>query len=301
MAWNQITFTMPASKAEAFGDLLFDMGSVSVSFMDTEDNPIYEPELNKTELWASTKVVSLWDPEITAQDVLQALQDIENQELVFLVQDYDELFIDDQDWTRKWMDNFKPMKFGEKLWICPTEYEVDVEDSVVIKLDPGLAFGTGTHPTTRLCLEYLDSLALAGKLQDKVVVDYGCGSGILALAALKLGAKKVYAVDIDSQAIEATLSNAKMNGVAQNLEVYLVEDFKKLEVHAQVLVSNILAGPLVELAPDLASMQKSSDDFALSGILQEKFPNIEKAYIPFYDIQQVLTLEDWVLVRGQRK
>ncbi|MCL3782939.1 50S ribosomal protein L11 methyltransferase, partial [Prolixibacteraceae bacterium JC049] len=149
-----------------------------------------------------------------------------------------------KDWEREWMDNFHPMCFGQRLWICPSWRDVPDENAVNVMLDPGLAFGTGTHPTTAMCLQWLDGLDLAGK----TIIDFGCGSGILAIAALKLGAAKAIGIDIDPQAIQASRDNAERNGVSERLELYLPKDQPEA-MTADVVVANILAGPLRELAP----------------------------------------------------
>lgn len=299
MAWHQITFTLSADDAEAFGDLLVtELDSVSVTFADTADNPIYEPELNKTELWQSTNVIALWEEDVDPQEVILKLVAISDkyQDIAYKIE-----FIPDQDWTRVWMDQYEPMCFGEKLWICPTDKQVSVADAVVVTLDPGLAFGTGTHPTTRMCLQWLDKLAANNQLQGKTIIDYGCGSGILGIAALLLGAKEVYAVDIDPQAIEATIANAEKNHVSEKIHTFLVEEFAHQEVKSQILVANILAGPLVELAPTLGALQSQDGLLALSGILAEKEPYILEAYSKDYHIQVAKQDEDWLLFTGVHK
>jgi len=207
--------------------------------------------------------------------------------------------LEDKDWEREWMDNFHPMKFGERLWICPSWCDVPEPDAVNVMLDPGLAFGTGTHPTTALCLTWLDGL----DLQDKTVVDFGCGSGILSLAALKLGAKKVIGIDIDPQALQASLANAKRNNVDDRLELYLPKDLPQEmpEFKADVVVANILAGPLRELAPTIIEYVGDKGLLALSGVLEEQAQTLQAIYGQWCDMDPVTVQEEWVRLNGQRK
>ncbi|WP_273398082.1 50S ribosomal protein L11 methyltransferase, partial [Actinobacillus porcinus] len=217
MAWIQIRLNSTNERAEAISDFLEELGSVSVTFMDSQDTPIFEPLPGETRLWGNTDVIALFDAETDMTPILTALQESHLLEQGFA---YKIEQIEDKDWEREWMDNFHPMKFGQRLWICPTWREVPEPDAVNVMLDPGLAFGTGTHPTTALCLEWLDSLDLEGK----TVIDFGCGSGILAIAALKLGAKSAVGIDIDPQAILASRNNAEANGVADRLQLFLSDD-----------------------------------------------------------------------------
>ncbi len=190
--------------------------------------------------------MALFDAETDMQEIVAALREQGQiqQQTAYKVEQ-----IEDKDWEREWMDNFHPLKFGKRLWICPSWREIPDPTAVNVMLDPGLAFGTGTHPTTALCLEWLDSL----DLQDKTVIDFGCGSGILAIAALKLGAKNAIGIDIDPQAIQASRENAKRNGVEDRLQLYLSADTPN-DLKADVVVANILAGPLKELAPIISSL-----------------------------------------------
>ena len=203
--------------------------------------------------------------------------------------------LEDKDWEREWMDNFHPMKFGERLWICPSWCEIPDPDAVNVMLDPGLAFGTGTHPTTALCLTWLDGL----DLQGKTVVDFGCGSGILSLAALKLGAKKVIGIDIDPQALQASLANAKRNNVDDRLELYLPQDQPTLT--ADIVVANILAGPLRELAPTIIEFVGDKGLLALSGVLEEQAQSLQEIYGQWCDMAPVTVQDEWVRLNGQRK
>ncbi|RIY31177.1 50S ribosomal protein L11 methyltransferase [Psittacicella melopsittaci] len=300
MSWIQITVKLHLADdkyAERIASELDNYGAISTTFMDNQDDPIFEPELNKIELWPNTNVVALFENDVDAQQIIDNLKTY----LKVTELDYEVEVIEDQDWVRVWMDQFHPMKFGEKLWICPSNQQVDEEGAVVVDLDPGLAFGTGTHPTTRMCLQYLDSLAVTNALQDKVIIDYGCGSGILGIAAVKLGAKMAYCVDIDPQAIEATVSNAKNNQVSDKIKPFLVEDFAKENILGDITLANILAGPLVELAPTLAQLTKKDGLLALSGILDIKEKDIVTAYSPNFNIDAIAHDEEWIRVTGKKK
>jgi len=202
--------------------------------------------------------------------------------------------LEDKDWEREWMDNFHPMQFGERLWICPSWRDVPDPNAVNVMLDPGLAFGTGTHPTTALCLRWLDGI----EMTDKTVVDFGCGSGILALAALKLGAKRVIGIDIDPQALQATKENARRNGVEDRLDVYLPEDQPELE--ADVVMANILSGPLLELQSVITNYCKPGGLLVLSGILAEQVTRIEEAYANDITLEPSAIDGEWARVSGKK-
>jgi ribosomal protein L11 methyltransferase len=203
--------------------------------------------------------------------------------------------LEDQVWERVWLEHFHPMQFGRRLWICPAGQRPAAQNAVIVELDPGLAFGTGTHPTTALCLEWLEGSDLAGNN----LIDYGCGSGILAIAALRLGAANAIAVDHDPQALEATRDNAIKNGVHERLTVHLPADAPRQP--SDLLVANILAGPLIELAPRLCGLLKPGGRFALSGILADQGAAVAAAYAPFATLGPRHQRDDWILLHGQIK
>ncbi len=291
MAWIQIRLNSTNECAEAISDFLEELGSVSVTFMDSQDTPIFEPLPGETRLWGNTDVIALFDAETDMNPILTALQESQLLESGFA---YKIEQIEDKDWEREWMDNFHPMKFGKRLWICPTWREIPEPDAVNVMLDPGLAFGTGTHPTTALCLEWLDSLDLEGK----TVIDFGCGSGILAIAALKLGAKSAVGIDIDPQAILASRNNAEANGVADRLQLFLSDD-KPVDLKADVVVANILAGPLKELYPVISQLPKAQGDLGLSGILATQAQSVCDAYAQTFELDPVVEREEWCRITGK--
>ncbi|WP_386698215.1 50S ribosomal protein L11 methyltransferase [Lonepinella sp. MS14436] len=291
MAWVQLRLNSTSEKAEKISDFLAEIGAVSVTFMDSQDTPIFEPLPGETRLWGNTDVMALFDAETEMALILTALRNSNLLEPDFA---YKIEQIEDKDWEREWMDNFHPMQFGKRLWICPSWREVPNENAVNVMLDPGLAFGTGTHPTTALCLEWLDSL----DLQDKTVIDFGCGSGILAIAALKLGAKNAIGIDIDPQAILASRNNAEQNGVADRLQLFLSDD-KPTDLKADVVVANILAGPLKELYPVISQLVKSQGNLGLSGILASQAQSVCQSYQQKFILEPVVEREEWCRITGK--
>ncbi len=291
MAWIQIRLNSTDRKAEQISDYLEEIGAVSVTFMDSQDTPIFEPLPGETRLWGNTDVVALFDAETDMTQILRLLQQEKHldENTAYKIEQ-----IEDKDWEREWMDNFHPMRFGKRLWICPSWREVPEPDAVNVMLDPGLAFGTGTHPTTALCLEWLDSLDLRGK----TVIDFGCGSGILAIAALKLGAQSAVGIDIDPQAILASRNNAEQNDVADRLRLFL-SDEKPSDLKADVVVANILAGPLKELYPLISQLVKPHGVLGLSGILATQAESVCETYQQSFNLDAVQEREEWCRITGK--
>lgn len=293
MPWIQIKLNANAENAEAIGDMLMEeTGAVSVTFLDAQDTPVFEPLPGETRLWGDTDVVGLYDAETDMKFVLEMLK---NSPLIAADFAYKVEQLEDKDWEREWMDNFHPMRFGRRLWICPSWREVPEPDAVNVMLDPGLAFGTGTHPTTSLCLEWLDGQDLTGK----TVIDFGCGSGILAIAAIKLGAAKVIGIDIDPQAILASRDNAERNGVADQLELFLPQDQPE-GIQADVVVANILAGPLRELSPVIKSLVKENGLLAISGVLESQAEDVATYYSDELQLDPTAVREEWCRIAGQK-
>jgi ribosomal protein L11 methyltransferase len=258
-------------------------GSLAITLLDAEDVPILEPGVGETPLWPELTLTALFPVEIDKLDLLVALDaDIP----AHILQTAKFAHVDDKDWTRVWMDTYQPMQFGKRLWIVPTTHTPPDPDAVNIRLDPGLAFGTGTHPTTALCLAWLDGLDLHGK----TVLDFGCGSGILAIAALKLGAKHAYGVDNDPQALIASRENAQRNGVADRFTVLSDQDIAPPP--SDVLVANILLPPLLALKKLLAAGCKPGAHAAFSGMLVGQ----DKEFEAMHTEPQ----GDWIRVTGRR-
>ena len=286
----QLTIDLGPRDPAPYEDALFELGAVSVTLQDAADDPVLEPGPGETPLWPTVIVKALFesttDPAALERALAEALPGGPPPRFETLA---------DQAWERVWLKNFRPMRFGRRLWVCPGGLTAGDADAIRIELDPGLAFGTGTHPTTALCLEWLDSQDLAGCS----VVDYGCGSGILAIAAAKLGAVHVRAVDLDPQALIATRDNAVRNGVAGRLTI--TGDPALVPRSADVLLANILAGPLVELAPRFATALGSGGRLALSGLLPEQADAVTAAYRPWFHIESNMTRDGWVLLSGTRQ
>ena len=291
MPWLQVRLAISPEQAETYEDALLTVGAVSVTFMDAEDQPIFEPDLGTTPLWSHTHLLALFEDGTDAEQLLAHLELLTGTPLP---QHHSEVLAD-QDWERSWMDNFHPMRFGQRLWIVPSWHAAPEPDAVNLLLDPGLAFGTGTHPTTALCLEWLDGQDLT----DCNLLDFGCGSGILAIAALLLGAKQAVGTDIDYQAIEASRDNAERNGIeASRFPLYLPEQLPAEQ--ADVVVANILAGPLVALAPQLISLVKPGGRLALSGILAEQGEEVAAAYAEAFALDPLCIRDGWVRISGRR-
>lgn len=293
MPWIQLRLNADEETAEKYSDWLMACGAQAVTFIDAKDTPIYEPlPGDEVIYWHNTVVMGLYDASHDMDKVLSYLKGIhpDKGEMRYKLEQ-----LEDKDWEREWMDNFHPMKFGERLWICPSWREVPEPEAVNVMLDPGLAFGTGTHPTTSLCLTWLDGLDIEGK----TVVDFGCGSGILSLAALKLGAKEVIGIDIDPQALQASKENARRNGVEDRLSLYLPKDQPVLK--ADIVVANILAGPLRELAPVITEYVAPNGLLALSGVLEEQADSLVEIYGQWCEMQPVQVLDEWVRISGIRK
>lgn len=291
MAWLQLRFAVTPDQAASYEDTLLNLGAVSVTFMDADDQPIFEPDLGTTPLWQRTHLLALFDEKTDSNYLLlQLIKQLGE------LPDYHLEILEDQDWERTWMDNFHPMCFGKRLWIIPSWTEAPNPNAINLLLDPGLAFGTGTHPTTALCLEWLDEFMQEGF----EVIDFGCGSGILAVAALMLGAKKVIGVDIDPQALQASRENAKRNQISDKLfPLYLPDDMPKAT--SDIVLANILAGPLVELVTTIINLVKPKGWICLSGILENQAEMIRKAYEPYFNLQKTVIKDGWVRIVGQRK
>jgi ribosomal protein L11 methyltransferase len=295
LAWLQLITHTNADEAELIAERLETSGASSVTCMQGNDDGkegdhcVYEPDLGETPMWADTQVTGLFDTDMDLKILVGQLKgDFPNA-----VQ-WEVSPLEDKDWTREWMRYFEPMRFGRRLWICPSWQPAPEADAVNIMLDPGLAFGTGTHPTTSLCLEWLDHYDLA-RLS---VIDYGCGSGILGIAALKLGAKKVTLIDNDPQALEATWDNAKKNQVEDRIEV--LSNDEAFDQPADVVLANILANPLIELAPKLAQLTRPQGCIVLSGILGDQSNRLMDAYQSNFKMEPITIKKQWVRMTGVR-
>lgn len=272
MIWLQCFLEIPRSQTEQYEAIFLALDAASVTYQDAADQPLFEPGPGQIALWDNVQLVALFTDDHQQQTILAQLQALYGDDLPPVRFEH----LEDQVWERAWIEHFKPMSFGQRLWIYPSWAEQPQDSGqVILKLDPGLAFGTGTHPTTALCLEWLDAQVLTGKS----VIDYGCGSGILAIAALLLGAERAIGYDNDPQALVASFDNAEQNGVADRLQMALVEtDGESLGEQATVVLANILAGPLQQLAANIAPLVQPGGQLVLSGILADQAENVMNAY-----------------------
>jgi ribosomal protein L11 methyltransferase len=291
-SWLQLTLESPYHSPEQLEDALLQAGALAITLQDAADRPVLEPLPGETPLWSQLRVTGLFAAQTDPQTVKAVLRQILGDDN-FPACRIESL--EERDWVRAWLDDFRPMRFGQRLWVCPTDCAAPPAPAVTVRLDPGLAFGTGTHPTTALCLEWLDG----AKLDGKAVIDYGCGSGILAITAAKLGAGRVWAVDIDPQALLATEANAERNQVREILNLGNLAALPTTPV--DILVANILAGPLIELAPCFSTLVRPQGHLVLSGILIEQAKQVKAAYAQWFDFATARRREEWILLQAVRR
>lgn len=285
MPWLQLSINALRHQTGKLEDALLASGAVSVTLQDAADQPIFEPALGETPLWERVRLTGLFPADIDTLDTANRAGQLFGSALP----EHKWELLEDKDWEREWMKNYHAIRCGERLWICPSWQSPPEPDKINLMLDPGLAFGTGTHPTTFMCMQWIDQQDLTGL----EVVDYGCGSGILGIAALLMGAQKVVGVDIDPQALTATKENAKRNKLALDaISVYLPQGCPKQP--ADVVLANILAGPLAELAPTLSALTKVGGKICLSGILSTQAEPVMQAYAPWFTFDPVVQQEEWV-------
>jgi len=288
VVWTEVCISVTRQATSVAELALEQLGALAITLEDDEDHPVLEPGPGETPLWPTIHVRGLFDAGIDRKQVLAVLQAVPGAQRPGNIRWRN---VENQDWVRAWMDRFRPMQFGHHLWIVPSGMSIPQQaGNIEILLDPGLAFGTGTHPTTALCLEWLDGQDLEGL----DVVDYGCGSGILAIAAALKGAKVVDCVDNDPQALEATHSNAVRNQV--NSVIRCVEPAAFDSKQVAVVLANILAGPLIELAPVISACARSGAKIVLSGLLEEQVEGVVAAYQADCQVEEVSALEGWARV-----
>lgn len=297
MSWQQLRVQVRSDQLEPVEQLLLDHGGLSISYLDAEDQPVFQKEPGSTPLWDLVDLVCLFEKDSNLDGLLFLLRQhpaVDDTTSVSLE------VLEDQAWERSWMSDFKAMQFGERLWVCPSWQEPPDPDAINIMLDPGLAFGSGSHATTSLCLKWLERCVDT----RRTVIDYGCGSGILAIAAALLGAPRVIAVDNDPQAITATQENARRNNIPEGLiECYLPEQLDKAgdALQADILIANILAEPLHQLADRFASLTKAGGEIALSGLLAEQAKPLLDHYAQWFDMDEAVFSEEWTRLTGARR
>jgi ribosomal protein L11 methyltransferase len=296
MAWIQIILTVDRNDAPLVEAALENAGALAVTLSDAGDDPLLEPLPGTAPLWTGVRLTALFPDDPASRATVEGLTLTLGARCPVPARVE---HLDDRPWERVWLDDFRATRFGRRLWVCPQGQRAPEPDGVVVDLDPGLAFGTGHHPTTALCLEWLDGAELAGR----TLLDFGCGSGILAIAALKLGAAHAIALDHDPQAIEATRANAERNQVADRLFTGGPEALGQIgtRLPADLVVANILAGPLVTLAPTLIRQLRSGGDLALSGVLPDQVATVSAAYAEEVRLGPTRIREDWALIIGTRR
>lgn len=302
MPWLQLKARIAPEQAETLEELLLAEGATAITLQDAHDDPVFEPERGSTPLWHETVLTGLYDDLEGVDAMLDRVRQawaVESPEEP--CPEIEVELLTDRDWEREWMEDFQPLQMGQRLWIVPSWHAPPEPGAVNLHLDPGLAFGTGTHPTTALCLAWLDGLAVSEALDGQAVLDVGTGSGILAIAALRLGAARAVGTDIDPQALTASRDNAERNEVAEAaLRLCYPEQLDDAEAFP-IVVANILAGPLVELAPMIAGHVAPGGRLALSGILEAQAEAVLEAYR-----EQGLVMDEpacregWVRLTGRR-
>lgn len=295
-----VTLDLDGLDAEAVETACFEAGAYSVVLTDQRDDAILEPKPGEIRLWPATRLQAIFPDESASAEKLDVLAErLGCVRSRLIVED-----VEERVWEREWLKDFKPMRFGERLWICPSHAEVDEPDATVVRLDPGLAFGTGTHPTTRLCLEYLDARAARRAREADRIVDFGCGSGVLAIAALRLQpTARAFVHDIDPQALIATTDNAQANDVDQRIDSFVeATDLSarlRQQGRAELVLANILSGPLCELAPQLTALLAPGGEIVLAGLLDEQAEDVIAAYAPAISLTRWRTLEGWSCLSGR--
>ncbi len=292
MSWLQLRIVSSREQVPAIEQALDAAGALSITFEDNADQPIFEPELGETPLWQDTRITGLFPADVDSNVISDTLA----RSLTLPLDALHWHVLEDKDWEREWMSQYHPIQCGERFWICPSWTPPPDPNAVNLMLDPGLAFGTGTHPTTFLCLQWLSEQPVEGC----EVIDYGCGSGILGIGALLLGASRVQGVDIDPQALVATRDNTARNGLdADRFPVYFPKGLPAQ--HADIVLANILAGPLVELAPTLSELAGPGARLCLSGVLATQSEAILEAYSATFDMDSPRQKDEWICLTGRRK
>lgn len=291
MQWRQFVMRLGALPAEAVEAVFARHGAEAITLSDAGDTPVLEPSPGETPLWNDVRITGLFP---SATDFPALTQDLLRSLGVRELPPWHVESLEDRVWEREWLRDFRPLRFGDRLWVAPAGHAIEAPNAVIVRLDPGLAFGTGTHPTTRLCLEWLESLPLAGRR----VLDFGCGSGILSIAAVLLGARSVTALDIDPQALVATRTNSERNGVSDRIGT--TAESATLEGEFDVVVANILAETLKVNAGTIVARLKPGGTLGLSGILGDQAADVARAFREWIEFDRPAALESWVRLSGHR-
>jgi ribosomal protein L11 methyltransferase len=291
--WVQLQTEVSRPQTEATENAMLDAGALSVTLQDAADQPILEPGVGETPLWDSCVVKALFPSSIDTDAVSLQLQ---TQLQPQLKPELRWQLLEDKDWSQEWKKYFKPVKCGDRLWICPSWAEAPEPEAINLLLDPGLAFGTGSHPTTHLCLRWLDQQDLRGK----TVIDYGCGSGILGIAALLLGAEKVIAIDNDPQALLASRDNAQRNQIADKRLITCLPEAIPDASQADIMVANILAAPLIQLADRISDLTAPDGLLCLSGLLETQIHDVSAPYVKHFEFGVAGIEDEWAQLSAKK-
>ena len=294
MPWWQLTVQCTKQELAFTEEQLLQLGALSISISDACDEPLYEPLPGEQPLWSHSVITGLFDQSQTLEQLYDGLVQVLPEHQVASIK---KQLLEDQQWERVFLETYTPIAFGKNIWVCPSWYQPPHPEAINIILDPGIAFGTGSHPTTALCLEYLDE----HPPQNQSVMDYGCGSGILAIAAVKLGASRISCIDIDPQALEATRLNFERNHIDAETTSIELPDLDKPPQVVDYLMANILSGPLIQLEPLFTQMTHPGSVLLLSGILDEQVDTIMKTYSQHFELDPVMIKDQWCRVSGIRK
>jgi ribosomal protein L11 methyltransferase len=286
----QLSFDLGSIESGAAEQSCWDFGAIAVTFVDAGDAPVLEPLPGEFRLWSATRLQALFGEEIVPEVLVAGIgQTLQLSPMALRLE-----HVEDRAWEREWLRDFHAMRFGRRLWVCPHHEQAEAADAVVVRMDPGLAFGTGTHPSTALCLQWLDAHAVAGQ----EIIDYGCGSGILALAAVKLGAARAHCFDIDPQALLATADNARANEITGRISI--VPAPSALPAKVDLLLANILSGPLRELAPALSARVRPGGSIVLAGLMDHEITEVTQAYSAWFDMCCFGLRDSWAGLAGRR-
>jgi ribosomal protein L11 methyltransferase len=292
MNWKQLSFQVKKQQADLVSEVLIGLGSISITYKDAYDEAIYEPPVGQTPLWDDVEINALFSSDINQESIKDSIFEICNIKVLT------SLHLKDRAWEDEFKKDFQPMKFGKRLWVFPS-WESPIKlpnDSIIVNMDPGLAFGTGTHQTTSLCLNYLD----ANPPKDIRVIDFGCGTGILAIAAVKLGASSLLAIDNDPQAVIACKENV-INNHCEGLIKTIHSNNLVIKEKCDLLIANILTNPLIELAPLFASLVNPNGVLLLSGILKQQVDKVLDCYKEYFFDIEVANIDEWNRITGKRK
>jgi len=293
MSWWQLTIECSQQEIDATEDILLSLGALCLTLGDAQDEPIYEPPPGETPFWSHTTITGLFEQSKNIEALFDDLVRLLPTHQVASIRKYE---LQDQQWERAFLDQFQPIKFGDNLWVCPSWHQPPDAQACNIILDPGIAFGTGSHPTTALCLKFLAQ----HPPHDQSVLDFGCGSGILAIAAFQLGARALRCTDIDPQALQATAQNAKRNQIdPQDLHITLPDAMDTTAV--DYLIANILSGPLIELEPQLTALTRPGGQLVLSGILPQQAEQVAQTYARDFELDAITTENDWCRISGIKR